>query len=540
MGSDAVIFWFRSDLRVGDNLALAEACASAGRLLPVYCHDPAADAPTRWGFARRGPHRRAFLEAALDDLDAALRARGSALLELHGAPCEVLPALARTVGAHAVVCEAIAAPEEEDELAALRAAGLRVCVVWQSSLLDPMALPFAPARLPKVSPAFRQAVESAGLQPPAPLPALATLPPWPDLATGTAPPPPCRSGASRESGGVTSDADAEAERSLRALRRSYSDAVPALSCRSGASRESGGVTSDADAEAERRFRALRRSYSDEAPALPRRSGASRESGGVTSDADAEAELRFRALRRSCIAEQASFPWWWPDFAGGEGAALAHLARYFASERPRHYKATRNGLSGIDFSSKFSPWLAQGALSPRVAFAALRRHEVVQGASAGSYWLWFELLWRDYFRFLHLQHGRRLYRARGLIDSAPSPVHDPAAFAAWCEGRTGHAFIDAGMRELAATGWLSNRMRQVVASYLIHDLGCDWRAGAAWFEAQLVDYDVYSNQGNWLYIAGRGTDPRGGRRFDPDKQAATYDADGAYRVRWAELDRRGGA
>ncbi len=126
MGSDVVIFWFRSDLRVGDNLALAEACASAGRLLPVYCHDPAADAPTRWGFARRGPHRRAFLEAALDDLDAALRARGSALLELNGAPGEVLPALARAVGTDAVVCEAIAAPAEEDELAVLRAAGLRV------------------------------------------------------------------------------------------------------------------------------------------------------------------------------------------------------------------------------------------------------------------------------------------------------------------------------------------------------------------------------------------------------------------------------
>jgi deoxyribodipyrimidine photo-lyase len=439
MGSDAVIFWFRSDLRVGDNLALAEACASAGRLLPVYCHDPAADAPTRWGFARRGPHRRAFLEAALDDLDAALRARGSALLELHGAPCEVLPALARAVGTDAVVCEAIAAPEEEDELAALRAAGLRVRTVWQSSLLDPAALPFAPARLPKVFTAFRQAVESAGLQPPAPLPAAQTLPPWPDLATG-----------------------------------------------------------------------------------------------------AEAAHRLRACRRSYTVEQASFPWWRSDFAGGEGAALAHLARYFASDRPQHYKATRNGLSGIDFSSKFSPWLAQGALSPRVAFAALRRHEAAQGVSEGSYWLWFELLWRDYFRFLHLQHGRHLYRVRGLNAAAPPPAHDPAAFVAWCEGRTGHAFIDAGMRELAATGWLSNRMRQVVASYLIHDLGCDWRVGAAWFEAQLVDYDVYSNQGNWLYIAGRGTDPRGGRRFDPDRQAATYDADGAYRTRWAELDLRGGA
>jgi len=593
MGADVVIFWFRNDLRVGDNLALAEACASAARLLPVYCHDPAADAPTRWGFARRGPHRRAFLEAALDDLDAALRVRGSALLELHGAPCEVLPALARAVGTDAVVCEAIAAPEEEDELAALRAAGLRVRTVWQSSLLDPAALPFAPARLPKVFTSFRQAVESAGLQPPAPLPAAQTLPPWPDLATAAeaahpiracrrsyedeapvlpcrsggsresggatsdadaaaehrlracrrsyndeAPAFPCRSGGSRESGGATSDADAAAEHRLRACRRSYNDEAPAFPCRSGDSRESGGATSEADAAAERRLRACRRSYNDEAPAFPCRSGGSRESGGATIDADAAAERRLRACRRSYTVELASFPWWWPDFAGGEGAALAHLARYFASDRPQHYKATRNGLSGVGFSSKFSPWLAQGALSPRVAFAALRRHEAAQGVSEGSYWLWFELLWRDYFRFLHLQHGRRLYRARGLNAAAPPPAHDPAAFVAWCEGRTGHAFIDAGMRELAATGWLSNRMRQVVASFLIHDLGCDWRAGAAWFEAQLVDYDVYSNQGNWLYIAGRGTDPRGGRRFDPDRQAATYDADGAYRTRWAELDRRG--
>jgi hypothetical protein len=93
-------------------------------------------------------------------------------------------------------------------------------------------------------------------------------------------------------------------------------------------------------------------------------------------------------------------------------------------------------------------------------------------------------------------------------------HDGRRFAAWCAGQTGQPLVDAAMRELAATGYLGNRLRQVAASYLIHDLGCDWRAGAAWFEAQLLDYDVYSNQGNWLYIAGRGTDPRGGRRFDP--------------------------
>ena len=89
-----------------------------------------------------------------------------------------------------------------------------------------------------------------------------------------------------------------------------------------------------------------------------------------------------------------------------------------------------------------------------------------------------------------------------------------------------------MRELAATGFMSNRLRQLAASYLIHDLGCDWRAGAAWFEAQLIDYDVYSNQGNWLYIAGRGTDPRGGRRFDPAKQAREHDPDGSFREMWS--------
>jgi deoxyribodipyrimidine photo-lyase len=142
-----------------------------------------------------------------------------------------------------------------------------------------------------------------------------------------------------------------------------------------------------------------------------------------------------------------------------------------------------------------------------------------------------LLWRDYFRLLHLKYGRLLYRASGLKGSS-EPGHNSQEFARWCRGETGEPLIDAGMRELAATGFLSNRMRQIVASYLIFDLKGDWRAGAAWFEAQLVDYDVYSNQGNWLYIAGYGTDPRGGRRFNTAKQADEHDADGAYRALWA--------
>lgn len=220
-------------------------------------------------------------------------------------------------------------------------------------------------------------------------------------------------------------------------------------------------------------------------------------------------------------------------AGGEAAAKAHLARYLARGLPHSYKATRDALTGVDFSSKCSPWFATGALSPRLFMAELRRFEAKSGTSEGSYWLWFEMLWRDYFRFLHCQYGQRLYRASGLASFSP-PTHDAAAFAAWCAGQTGNALVDAGMRELAATGFLSNRMRQIVASYLIHDLGGDWRAGAAWFESRLIDFDVYSNQGNWLYIAGRGTDPRGGRRFNPARQAEIHDADGSYRRQWGTL------
>lgn len=231
-----------------------------------------------------------------------------------------------------------------------------------------------------------------------------------------------------------------------------------------------------------------------------------------------------------LSTQSSFPYWKESFRGGESHAKQHLHRYLQRRLPHTYKKTRNELFGEDYSSKFSPWLANGCLSPRVIMTHLKEFEAEFGANEGSYWLWFELLWRDYFRILHLKWGGALYHARGLSD-APPPQHNPKWFEKWCAGNTGESIVDAGMRELHATGYLSNRLRQVVASYFIYDLNCDWRAGAAWFESQLIDYDVYSNQGNWLYIAGRGTDPRGGRRFNPRKQADDHDADQSYRSIW---------
>ena len=227
-----------------------------------------------------------------------------------------------------------------------------------------------------------------------------------------------------------------------------------------------------------------------------------------------------------VAQSVSHPY----FVGGASHAQTHLKQYLERRLPDSYKETRNQLIGMDYSSKFSAWLALGCISAREIAAQLSDYENRYGANDGTYWLWFELLWRDYFRFIHFKYGQNLYRASGLtgLPVKPSPQ---ASFEQWRFGNTGSELVDAGMRELYQSGYLSNRMRQIVASYWIYDMQGDWRAGAAWFESQLIDYDVYSNQGNWLYIAGRGTDPRGGRPFNVAKQTQDHDPKEIYRKLW---------
>ena len=219
-----------------------------------------------------------------------------------------------------------------------------------------------------------------------------------------------------------------------------------------------------------------------------------------------------------------------EFKGGGAEASLHIEQYFKRRLPDTYKKTRNELMGRDYSSKFSPWLAMGCFSARSIANRLERYEKEYGANDGTYWLWFELLWRDYFEFLPFKYGVRLFHAQGLANKPISPM-DPRLFHQWTTGQTPESLINAGMKELSETGFLSNRMRQIVSSYWVYNMGGDWRAGAAWFESKLIDYDVYSNQGNWLYIAGRGTDPRGGRPFNVAKQAREYDPDGVYLRKW---------
>ncbi|MDO3382450.1 DASH family cryptochrome [Gilvimarinus algae] len=220
------------------------------------------------------------------------------------------------------------------------------------------------------------------------------------------------------------------------------------------------------------------------------------------------------------------------YSGGETSARQHLARYFSSRAPSDYKATRNALMGESFSTQLSGYLAHGALSPRQIVAALKVYEAEHGANESTYWIYFELLWREYFYWSARARGARLFAFDGGTGKAPNTSFYPSRFKQWCQGSTPYPLVNALMHELNATGWMSNRGRQIAASCLVNELALDWRYGAAYFEQRLIDYDVASNWGNWQYIAGVGADPRGGRHFNLEKQAEQYDPGGDYVNRWS--------
>lgn len=417
------ILWFRNDLRLADNAALTAACAAHEEVLPVLIIDPRQHGASPYGFGRSGPFRRRFLKESIADLDAQLRAKGSALHVRMGEPAAELAHVGEVWGTRVVHAQQLYAWEEqEQERAALAVIDLHLHA--PNTLLLPSDLPFTLDKLPHVFTAFRHKVE--------------TRSPVRDLL-----------------------AEPELVRSPAAWK--------------GRALEESALPVDAFAD------------------------------------DPRAVMRF---------------------TGGRTAGLRRLAHYLGPElHLSHYKETRNSLLGADNSSKLSPWLATGALGAREVWHAVKRYEAAHGANESTYWLGFELLWRDFFQFTAAKHGHDLFLRGGIARRPPTGNANPRRFAAWCEGRTGQPFIDANMRELAATGWMSNRGRQNVASYLVHDQGLDWRMGAWWFEHHLIDFDPCSNWGNWQYVAGVGNDPREGRRFDPERQAGLYDTDGGHVRRW---------
>lgn len=224
------------------------------------------------------------------------------------------------------------------------------------------------------------------------------------------------------------------------------------------------------------------------------------------------------------------------FKGGEQEARKRLHYYFYENHfLSQYKKTRNNLLGNDFSSKFSPYLAFGNISGKSIVLEIFKYEREIEKNASTYWLFFELIWRDFFRFSSLKYGNKLFQLTGIknktLNWKKNNRYTENLFNKWKSGKTGYPYIDANMIELNKTGYMSNRGRQMVASFLVKDLKIDWRQGAEYFESLLIDHDVASNYGNWNYAAGIGADPREDRYFNVYKQASRYDESCKFVLNW---------
>jgi len=231
------------------------------------------------------------------------------------------------------------------------------------------------------------------------------------------------------------------------------------------------------------------------------------------------ELNIRGLYTNC-------------YKGGEKKAWERLNYYFwETEKINTYKETRNYMCHMDNSTKLSAYLSVGSISSRLIYHELKNYEKEKTANDSTYWLFFELLWRDYFHFVSRKYKSLMYHIGGLKKKLLKWDNDPSAFSQWCNGKTGVDIVDANMAELNQTGFLSNRGRQIVASYLVNDLKIDWTWGAYYFENHLIDYDQANNWGNWCYLAGVGNDPRSDRYFNTETQTKKYDPDGLYVKKW---------
>jgi deoxyribodipyrimidine photo-lyase len=208
---------------------------------------------------------------------------------------------------------------------------------------------------------------------------------------------------------------------------------------------------------------------------------------------------------------------------GEPAALSRLHAFLAAARD--YGEKRN-LPGADATTRLSPYLKYGCIHPRTLLAEL-------GDSPGEQRLRGEIAWRDFYAdvLFHRPDSARCDLTdalAGMEYGNGSAAEDDRLFAAWTAGRTGFPIVDAGMRQLLAEGWVHNRVRMIVASFLIKDLHLPWQRGARWFLQRLVDGDLASNNHGWQWVAGTGTDPAPYFRiFNPTLQGQKFDPDGTY-------------
>lgn len=238
--------------------------------------------------------------------------------------------------------------------------------------------------------------------------------------------------------------------------------------------------------------------------------------------------------------------------GGEEAAWARLQKWmFDDDHLKDYRDIQNGMVGEGYSSKLSPWIARGCISVRrIRKEALRYEKERMIKNFSTYWLPNMLEWRDFMVYLARSQGDRIFKLGGIVGDQ-SPWHGSEEdLRAWKEGKTGEELVDAAMKELRLTGYMSMRARHVVATYLVYDLGVDWRCGAAHFEEHLLDYDPALNWAMWMQapgLLGRGGRHQGLLHFNvkravasQKKQLSNYAPDRAYIRHWLADDNRDAA
>jgi deoxyribodipyrimidine photo-lyase len=415
------LLWFRQDLRLADNPALAAALQHGGQQLPVYILDSVH--PGKW---QPGGASRWWLHHSLMQLDAALRARGSRLILRRGDPAVILPELARTVGATAVMwnrCyEPWAVTRDEQIKRSLKESGLAVTSFNGSLLREPWDIQKPDGAPYRVFTPYWKALQK--LEIPAPLPAPAALPSCPDVA---------------------------------------SDSLDSWTL---------------------------------CPTRPDWAGGLRDS-------------------------------WQP----GEAGALQRWTD-FAERALGGYGELRN-RPDLPATSALSPHLHFGEISPRTLWHQTQARLAAQPQlHRDSEKFLAEMGWREFSYNL-------LWQCPDLPDVPLRPefrafpwADDPAALSGWQRGETGYPIVDAGMKQLWHTGWMHNRVRMIVASFLVKDLLIPWQAGAAWFWDTLVDADLASNAASWQWVAGCGADAAPYFRvFNPVLQGEKFDPDGTYVRRW---------
>ncbi len=221
-------------------------------------------------------------------------------------------------------------------------------------------------------------------------------------------------------------------------------------------------------------------------------------------------------------------------AAGETNGLKRLNDFlFNTQMIQSYKDSKSNVFDREVSSKLSYFLSLGCLSPKQIYWELKKYEKTFGATDSTHSFFIDLFWRDFYRFQAKKYGNHIFKLEGTHGQAGELqlIEDHEKFEKWRLGKTGVPFIDANMRELLHTGYISNRGRQNVASFLINEYKINWLWGAAWFESMLIDYDPCSNYGNWACMTGVGCDSRQDRHLNVVGQGKRYDPQATYIKSW---------